>query len=154
MPLRALALDSKPQILSVDSPVRAVLRLMFEQRIDQVALVDAAGRFVGLAGVGMALERVVPVSARAEQGLNDLAFAGDALPMLLDHFQALLDQPAALLLDARAKPLHVATPLLEAALLLTRAHGPLPVLDDAGILVGLLGQRDLMHFLSTRSDAA
>ncbi|MDD5391198.1 MAG: CBS domain-containing protein [Gallionellaceae bacterium] len=151
MPLRAIALSSSPQIVAADTSVRVVLGLMLEQGVDHVALVDAGGRFVGLASVGVALERIIPFSARTPHGLNDLAFAGDALPMLLDHFRGILDQPATTLLDPRAETLHVATPLMEAALLLTHAQGPLPVLDDHDVLVGVLSQRALMRFLANQS---
>ncbi len=151
MPLRTIALSSNPQVVAADTSVRIVLGLMLEQRINHVALVDAGGRFVGLACVGIALERVIPFSARTEHGLNDLAFAGDALPMLLDHYRNILDQPATTLLDPRAETLHVATPLMEAALLLTRAQGPLPVLDDHDVLVGILSQRALLQFLASQS---
>ncbi|MDP2833724.1 MAG: CBS domain-containing protein [Pseudomonadota bacterium] len=151
MPLRTIALSSKPQVLAADTSVRIVLGLLLEQRINHVALVDAGGRFVGLASVGIALERVIPAAARTAHGLDDLAFAGDALPMLLDHYRNILDQPATTLLDPRAETLHVATPLLEAALLLTRAQGPLPVLDDQDVLVGILSQRALMQFLASQS---
>jgi CBS-domain-containing membrane protein len=151
MPLRALALSPRPLTLPADTPVRAALRLMFEQRINHVALVDVSGRFVGMAGIGVALEQVIPLSARTHQGLSDLAFVGDALPMLLDHYRKILDQPATLLVDPHAAPLRVNTPLMEAALLLTHAHGPLPVLDDQGALLGILSQRILMQFLANQS---
>lgn len=154
MPLRAIALSSNPQVVAADASVRAVLGLMLEQQVDHVALVDAGGCFVGLASAGIALERVIPAAARTAHGLSDLAFAGDALPMLLDHYRDMLDQPASTLLDPRAATLHVATPLLEAALLLSRAPGPLPVLDDQGVLVGILSQRALMRYLAAQAGAA
>lgn len=153
MPLRALALGSKPRTLAADTPVRDVLPLMFEQRINHVALVDKSGRLVGLASVGVALERVIPSSARTYQGLNDLAFVGDALRMLLDHYRDILDQPATTLIDPLTAPLRVNTPLMEAALLLTRAHGPLPVVDEQGLLLGILSQRGLLQYLAGESGA-
>lgn len=151
MPLRALVLATKPQTLAADTPVRAVLPLMFEQRINHVALVDAAGGFVGLASIGVALERVIPTSARTYHGLNDLAFVGDAQRMLLDHYRDILDQPATTLVDPLAAPLRVNTPLMEAALLLTRAQGPLPVVDERGALLGILSQRVLMQYLASQA---
>ncbi len=153
MPLRALALGSKPQTLPADASIRAVLPLMFEQRINHIALVDAEGRFVGLASIGVALERVIPASARTYQGLSDLAFVGDAQRMLLDHFRDMLDQPATSLIDPLTTPLRVSTPLMEAALLLTRARGPLPVVDEAGVLLGILSQRGLLQHLANQSGA-
>lgn len=153
MPLRVLALATKPLTLAADTPVRTVLPLMFEQRINHVALVDAAGAFVGLASIGVALERVIPHSARTYQGLDDLAFVGDAQRMLLDHYQDILDLPATTLIDPLAAPLRVSTPLMEAALLLTRAHGPLPVVDERGALLGILSQRGLMQYLASQAVA-
>lgn len=151
MPLRALALGPQPLILSPETPVREVLRAMIERRINHVALVDGAGRFVGLADVAIALEKVVPASATAHHGLNDLAFVGDGMAMLLNHFRDLLEQPATTLMHEHAQTLTSATPLMEAALLLSRASGPLPVVDERGALQGVLSQRALMQFLASRA---
>lgn len=152
MPLRALALGPKPLALPADTPVRAVLRAMIEHRINHVALVAGEGKFVGLASVVQALGKVVPASATAQHGLNDLAFVGDGLPMLLNHFRDLLDQPASVLMDPDAPVLPATTPLMEAALLLSRAPGPLPVLDENGVLLGILSQRALMQFLAGKAE--
>jgi CBS domain-containing protein len=154
MNLRDLAMASAPQTLAVGASVRTVLEMMFEHRVNHVALVDGAGRFVGLAGIDAALNRVIPASARARQGLDNLAFAGDALPMLVDHYHALLDQPASLLIDLKVHPLPERTPLMEAALLLSRAHQPLPVVDDSGMLLGIISQRGLLQFFARDTESA
>lgn len=153
MPLRTLALDSKPLTFAADAPIKTLLPLMFEQRINHIALVDAQGHLVGLASIGVALEQVIPAAARARRGLDDLAFAGDARRLLLDHFRDLLEQPASVLIDSTTAPLPAATPLMEAALLLTRAHAPLPVVDEQGKLLGILSQRRLLQYLASQTGA-
>lgn len=148
MPLRALALGSQPLTLPADAPVRTVLQAMFDKRTNHIPLVDAGGRYVGLASLAVALEKVVPASATAEHGLDDLAFVGDGLTMLQEHYGDLLAQSAEILIDPDAQALAITTPLMEAALLLSRASAPLPVLDELGSLVGMLSQRTLLQFLS------
>jgi CBS-domain-containing membrane protein len=148
-----LALGPKPTALPADAPVRNVLRAMFENRTNHIPLVNAAGRYVGLASLDMALEKVIPASATAEHGLRDLAFVGDGLAMLQDHLRNLLDQPAASLINPNAQPLSTTTPLMEAALLLSRSAVPLPVLDEHGNLAGMLSQRALMQFLADQGGA-
>lgn len=147
MPLRALALGPKPLTLAATTSVREALAAMIGERVNHAAVVDGQGRFVGLASADVALARLIPTSAATEHGLADLAFVGDALPMLQDHYRKLLDLPATELIDPHIQPLASTTPMMEAALLLSRAHGPLPVVDAAGALVGILSQRTLLQFL-------
>lgn len=153
MTLRALAFGPSPLSLPADTPVREVLRHMLAQRINHVALRAADGRFAGLMGSRMLLERIIPASARVEHGLEDLAFAGDALPMLTAHFRELAQAPAASLLTEPGPVLRADTPMLEAALMLSRGAGPLPVLDADGMLVGMLGARTLLAFLANEVEA-
>lgn len=152
MTLRALNFGPTPLSLPADTPVAEVLHRMLEQRINHVALTDAAGRFAGLVSARALLARVLPASARVDHGLADLAFAGDALPMLLTHFRELAPQPAAKLVDADGPVLRSDTPLTESALMLARSSGPLPVLDAQGRLAGVLSARALLAFLAAKAE--
>lgn len=154
MTIRALAFGPSPVSLPAETPVAELLRHMLAQRINHVALRGADGRFAGLVGVHMMLNRVIPASARVEGGLDDLAFAGDALPMLKAHYREIANLPAVSLLSGRGPVLRVNTPVLEAALMLVRHAGPLPVLDAQDMLVGMLGARTLMAFLASQAEAA
>jgi len=154
MTLQALAFGPSPQSLPADTPVVDALRHMLEQRFNHVALADEAGRFVGLLSVQAILHQIIPSSARVDHGLSDLAFAGDALPMLLDHFRQIGQVPAASLLSGPGTLLPSDTPLLEAALMLCRHSMPLPVVDAQGRLVGILSARTLLAYLNSRAGTA
>lgn len=153
MTLRALAFGPSPLSLPAHTPVREVLAHMLAQRINHVALRGADGRFAGLVSVNLLLNRVIPASARVEYGLDDLAFVGDGLPMLTAHFRDIAQAPVASLLEEPGTVLRADTPLMEAALILSRGTGPLPVLDANGMLLGMLGARTLLAFLANAAEA-
>jgi CBS-domain-containing membrane protein len=127
---------------------------MLEQRINHVALRDAAGRFAGLVSAQALLGRIIPASARVDQGLADLAFVGDAQPMLITHFRDLAGEPASLLVDGKGSVLRSDTPLMESALMLSRSPGPLPVVDADGFLVGVLSSRAMLAYLANQAETA
>lgn len=153
MTLRALAYGPSPLSLAADTPAREVLRRMLEQRINHVALRGTDGRFAGLVSVQALLSRIIPASARVDHGLADLAFAGDALPMLVAHFRDLAVAPAVSLADESITVLRVDTPLMEAALMLSRSQGPLPVVDADGFLVGVLSSRAMLAYLASQAES-
>ncbi len=152
MTLRALAFGPSPLSISADTSAREVLRHMLEQRINHVALRGKDGRFAGLVSVQSLLRRVVPASARMSHGLDDLAFAGDALPMLLSHFREIAAFPAASLVEASGAVLRTNTPIMESALMLSRSQGPLPVLDADGFLAGVLSARSMLAYLANEAE--
>ena len=152
MTIRALAYGPTPLSLPADTPIAEVLAHMFELGTNHVALRDAAGRFSGMVSARSILDKIVPVAARIDHGLSDLAFAGDALPMLVDHFHGMQAVPAIQLADHDITALHVSTPLTETVLMLSRAEGPLPVLDDDDHLVGVLGPRAMLAFLANQAE--
>lgn len=154
MTLRALAFGPSPLSLAADTPVREVLRRMLEERINHVALRGTDGRFAGLVSVQSLLNRIIPASARMDHGLADLAFVGDALPMLLAHFNEVVEQPASALVSEAGTLLRTDTPLMETALMLSRSQGPLPVVDADGFLVGVLSSRAMLGFLSHQAESA
>lgn len=154
MTLRALAFGPTPLSLAADTPVRGVLRRMLEERINHVALRGTDGRFAGLVSVQSLLSRIVPASARIDHGLADLAFVGDALPMLLAHYRDIAEQPASTLVNDQIIPLAADTPLMETALMLSRSQGPLPVVDADGFLVGILSSRAMLGFLLKQAESA
>jgi CBS domain-containing protein len=154
MTLRALAYGPSPLSLTADTPVREVLRHMREQRINHVALRGTDGRFAGLVSAQSLLGRVIPASARIHHGLADLAFVGDALPMLIAHYRDIAQTPAASLVDEPGTVLRSDTPLMESALMLSRSQGPLPVVDADGFLVGVLNSRAMLAFLASQAEAA
>lgn len=153
MTLRALAYGPTPLSIDADTPARELLGHMLEQRINHVALRGKDGRFAGLVSVQSLLRRIIPASARINHGLDDLAFVGDALPMLIAHFRDAVGEPASLLVDGAGTTLRSDTPIMETALMLSRSPSPLPVLDADGFLVGVLSARSLLAYLADEAKA-
>ena len=154
MTLRALAFGPSPLSLAADTPVGEVLKRMLAQRINHVALRGTDGRFAGLVSVQNLLSQIIPASARVDHGLANLAFVGDALPMLLAHYRDIAQSPASALIDAAGTVLRADTPLMETALMLSRSQGPLPVVDADGFLVGVLSSRAMLGFLAHQAESA
>lgn len=151
---RALVYGLTPIGMPENATVAEVLARMLEKQTNHIALNDDEGRFVGLVSARGLLGRIVPAAARVEHGLSDLMFAGDALPMLVSHFNDLKAMPAAAHAESRMDTLRTRTPLTETVFLLSRAKGPLPVLDDEDRLVGALTPRAMLAFLSGEPEAA
>jgi len=151
MPLRALTFAPSPLCLPDDTPIGEVLQHMLAHRTNHVALSDIHGRHVGIISAHALLTQVLPASVRVEPGLADLGFAGDALPMLMTHFRSMASMSARTLVEPHESVLHTDTAIAEAALMLSRSPGPLPVLDDAGYLVGMLSARTLLSFIAAQA---
>jgi CBS-domain-containing membrane protein len=96
------------------------------------------------------LGAVLPMSARVQDGLTSLSFAGDALDMLIAHVRDMRTRTVAQLVRREVPTLQQDNGIMEAALLLYRQCMPLPVLDQEGRLLGMLSARHLMEYLSNK----
>lgn len=138
-------------VIAPDAPASAALSIMLERKVNHVAVCDA-GRFLGLVGITDVLKQLIPASVRQPDAVMDLHFAGDAARLLAGNLRKLEDIDAAHLMQS-VTPLAEDCPLLEAALELYRSVGPLPVVDAAGHLKGMLSRRVFIEAL-TRLEGA
>ncbi len=124
------------------------LRLMLEKRFNHIPLCDDQGRFCGVISAAAILQELIPISARGEHGLRNLKFAGDATRLLTAHLSELENRTAADVAKTAMPVLEENCPLLEAVLLLTQHHAPLPVVGADGKLRGMLSRRALLGYLA------
>lgn len=151
MTVRALPICPPTLTLSPESTVAEAMSMMIQREVNHVPLCAPDGRFVGLISSNAILRALIPASARIEHGVENLNFVGDAMPMLLDHLRRNAHRPVMELADADAVPVRQDTPLLEAALLLSRTTAPLPVVNADGLLLGMMSRRMLLTYLLDKS---
>lgn len=154
MTVRALPVCPPTLTLAPESTVAEAMSMMIQREVNHIPLCRPDGRFVGLISSNAVLRALVPASARVEHGVEDLNFAGDAMPMLLDHMRDNARRPVKELADADVVPVRPDTPLLEAALRLSRTTAPLPVVDEDDHLVGMMSRRMLLTYLLDKSRSA
>lgn len=147
MTVRVLPVCPPTLVLAPETTVAEAMSLMIQREVNHIPLCAADGRFVGLISSNAILRALLPASARVEHGVDNLNFAGDALPMLLDHLRDNADRPARDLADTELAPIRQDTPLLEAANRLSHISAPLPVVNAEGKLVGMLSRRILLTYL-------
>lgn len=149
MTLKTVPLLTQTACVDPDTTLSDTLRQMLARQTNHIP-VCSDGVWVGLVDIRAILGELLPVSARIEHGLPDLGFVGDGLSLLATHFRALKTRTVREL-DLPALPtLREDTPILEAALMLYREGSPLPVLDPAGRLKGMLSRRSLLAHLAAR----
>lgn len=139
--------------LKPDASLMDALRLMLDKRVNHVPLCDTDGRFFGVVSAAAILRELIPASARDEHGLSDLKFAGDATRMLTGHLHDLEKRTVREVAKSAMPVLEENCPTLEAALLLTQNHAPLPVVGPDGKLRGMLSRRALLDYLVHQAEA-
>jgi CBS domain-containing protein len=143
------ALPSFPTTLSLtpDATVIEALRIMLAQQVNHIPVCTVEGQFIGMISSNSILRELVPASARVGHSLDNLSFAGDALPMLLDHLRDVSGKKVSELADGNGNVLQEDTPLLQAAKMLSETAAPLPVVSADGRLVGMLSRRVILGYL-------
>jgi len=138
--------------LKPDATLTEALQLMLEKRVNHIPLCDADGRYCGVVSTATILQELIPASARGEHGLADLKFAGDATRLLTAHLRDLDKRTVAEVAKSATPVLEESCPTLEAALLLTQSHAPLPVVGADGKLRGMLSRRALLEYLVRQAE--
>jgi len=154
MTVRALPICPPTLTLAPEATVAEAMSMMIQREVNHIPLCTADGRFAGLISSNAILRALIPASARAEHGVENLNFLGDAMPMLLDHLRDNADRPVRDLADADVMAVRQDTHLLEAAHHLSRTTAPLPVVNEDGKLLGMLSRRMLLTYLLDKARTA
>jgi CBS domain-containing protein len=135
-----------PLCISPELPATEALHLLVKHGYNHLPICTD-GKLIGMLGINDLLLEVIPASAKAAGGLDDLSFAGDATGLLAGMLEKLRERTAGSLMRTFETTLQQDCPMLEAALLLSRHNSPLPVLDNQGRLRGMLSRRALLSHL-------
>lgn len=151
MSIQAIPICPPIVYLRPDSSLMGALKLILERQINHVPICDDSGAFIGIISTNAILKALLPASARVEGGLSNLAFVGDAVRMLTAHFHDLEHLKVGEFAKKDIPILSEDSPILEAALLLTQATAPLPVVGKDGKLRGMLSRRTLLAYLTQQA---
>jgi len=134
-------------VLSKGDSVLNALALLREKGVSALPVTDAKGHFLGVFGLRELISLLLPRAVRLGQDMGDLGFVSDSLGDLHQRLEALgKDQVGKHMAPHRA--IRAETPLVEALMLLYRGDSYLPVVDEAGKLVGVLTATDAMNRVS------
>jgi len=150
MTIKAVPLSPEDFCLEPDASLMDALKLMLDKGVNHIPICDPHA-YVGTVGINDILLELIPVSARVEHGLADLKFAGDAARLLTAHVEDLKHRTVKELVK-KGKVLDESCPLLEAALLLSQAPSPLPVVGAGGEFRGMLSRRALLSYLVAQEE--
>ena len=139
--------------LKPEATLMEALRLMLEKRVNHIPLCDEEGHFCGVVSTAAILNELIPASARGLHGLADLKFAGDATRLLSAHLRDLEKRTVMDVAKTTVPVLDESCPTLEAALLLSQNHSPLPVIGKDRKLRGMLSRRALLSYLVKEAEA-
>jgi len=141
-----------PRLKGTDTVADAVQR-MLDDRVSDLPVVDAAGKFIGMFKLDRLYATLLPKAALIGYGVPDLAFVSDTLGQLRERMREIEHLPVC---DFVVKPhdvIHPDTPPLEIVLLLHQGVNAIPVIErDSGRLVGMVAARDLLTALRAKGN--
>lgn len=140
-------------IVTPDTPLRTLLRIMSERRISGLPVVDQSGRIVGMVSASDLFRWRDGLEARQEHWLDQLGEGLDAPPAFVDWIQAQHETVRAAMTTGEIATVTEDTPAREIAALMTRRGiQRVPVLRDERI-VGIVARSDLIGLLARTLDA-
>jgi CBS-domain-containing membrane protein len=133
--------------------VADAVRRMLDDRVSDLPVVDAAGRFIGMFRLDRLYASLLPKAALIGYGVPDLAFVSDTIGQLRERMREIEHHAVR---DFVVKPrdvVHPDTPPLEIVLLLYQGANAIPVIDrEGGRLVGMASARDLLTALHAQGN--
>ncbi len=136
MSCQLLMMEPPVRLKPTDPVARAVGALLAAGQ-PAAPVTDGTGRLLGVFGLKEAAALVLPMAARLGEDLGDLAYIHESLADLSARFAAHAAEPVGDHMAERPA-LSPHTQAMEALLLLERGDGFLPVVDEAGVLVGVV----------------
>jgi CBS domain-containing protein len=132
--------------LAAEDTVADALEQMLGDRVSDLPVLDADGRFLGLLSLQRLLGMLLPKAAIiGDDGVPDLSFTSETLDRLRERVREIEDTPVR---ELAVKPEHVVSPEVspvEIVLLLHRGANSIPVVEPGtGMLVGMATARDVL----------
>lgn len=127
-----------PATLAKGDRVAEAIKALIAHDFATLPVVDAQGHFLGAFGIKELLSLALPRAARlGAEDVPDLSFVSDSTADIQARLQGLAQDTVDKAM-APHRTIRAETALVEALLLLERGDGFLPVVDNAGKLVGVV----------------
>lgn len=141
----AAIMNRQPLTLGQDDSVARAVEMLLTHRLAAFPVVDREGRFVGQFGYHCLLGLLLPRAAILDEGLDDLAFLGEAGEHLKERLAEIRGEAVGAHLNFSTPVVQPDTHLMEIVLLVYRHNATLPVVDEpSGRLVGTVSPWDLL----------
>ena len=134
-----------PHTARQDSTISAALDLLIENHLSIIPVVDAQGKFIGLFGLHCLLGLMMPRAATMNDGLDDLGFISESITHVKTRMTEFLPQHISEFLMKDPILVHPETSLDKALMLLYKHGNDLPVVNNTGLLVGVISPWDVIN---------
>ena len=143
-------MNPNPTTLPMAETFGGALRMMREQRIRMLPVVDTEGVYRGTFDLADIWKMLLPKAVLlGMDSLKDLSFVSDAKELLREKLSDAEERPVSEFLDFTCSPLHPDTPVKEAMLLFYQHEGgDIPVVErKTNRLVGILSPWEILDAL-------
>ena len=136
-----------PSLKDADT-VGDAMRRMLDDRVNDLPVVDAAGKLIGMFKLDRLYATLLPKAALIGYGIPDLAFVSDTLGQLREKMHKIEHRAVHEFVVRPTHVVHPDTSPLEIVLLLHQGANNVPVVErDGARLVGMVSARDLLTAL-------
>ena len=140
----SVIMDPKPTVLHPADTVRTAMQHIMHHRYRNLAVVDDAGRYLGVSGVHCLLRLMLPQAVVMEEGLTTIPFIRETLSDLHRRLIEAEDDPIGLCVNEEVTVVAPDTPLLETLLVLYKTRTSVPVVErETGRLAGMISYWDV-----------
>jgi CBS domain-containing protein len=143
----------EPVKLRETDSLSVAIRVLTENRLSALPVVNERDELVGTIGVNGLLEKLLPrsilaVLERGDDVMPHLSFMADNTDELSDKLHELADMPVGELADRNAPVIYPDSPAMEAVLLLLRGEDDVPVVErETRKFRCMVSALDLLHTL-------
>lgn len=140
-------MNSQVVTLNADDSVCKAVALFRERHVYSLPVVDGQRKFLGMFGIHEMLGLLLPRAAVISSGLKEIGFVRDTMEHLCHRLQECGDTPVSRYLNAKVATVHPDAPFPELVLLLYQGIPNIPVVDDKGVLSGIISSWEIIDAL-------
>lgn len=136
-------ISAPPAVLGKGDAVADALQILRQHNVAALPVTDAKGHFVGIFGLRELISLMLPRAVRLGVEMGELGFVSDSMDDLRARLGAFAKDSVGKHL-APHRAIRAETPIIEALMLLYQGDSYLPVVDNAGKLVGIVSAADTL----------
>ena len=142
--------------LFADEPAAKLIDFMVEKHMGLVPITERDGTFAGLASgdslMSFLLPRTISIMSRIKRGMRHASYLDESSEEMQERLDRLRDRSISELIDSKVKTVGPETPLIDALMMITDKQYVVPVVDDAGKLLGAISFFSVLYALHEEFD--